>query len=146
MTMSQMTSFVKALKAAANGKVPETMEVVRPRNAHAPTGKGLKTKPVMVERKMASSCHACMDTAAGFGTENLTRMPTATDRAKNRGFAPCHGFLGVGAVGDVSAAAAPAADAETCLVERRPGFFKVQSSENRLPFVVKRDADDDKLS
>ncbi len=31
---------------------------MRPRKAHAPTGSGSSTRPVMVDRKMASSDHA----------------------------------------------------------------------------------------
>lgn len=58
MTISQMTSLAKAEKAAGNGSVPVRTEAVRPRKAQAPTGRGLRIRPAMVERNMESSCHA----------------------------------------------------------------------------------------
>ena len=59
MTMSQMTSDVKAENAALNVSTLVAMAAVRPRNAQAPTGSGSSTRPVMVDRKIASSDHAC---------------------------------------------------------------------------------------
>lgn len=90
-----MTSLVKALNAAEKDKVPETMETVSPRKAQAPTGKGLRTNPVIVERKIANNCQAWEETAAGLGTRNLTMMPTATEMAKGKGLAPCQALGGV---------------------------------------------------
>jgi len=48
MTMSQMTSLVKAEKTQEKDMVLVTMEVVRLRKAQAPTGRGLRTRPTMV--------------------------------------------------------------------------------------------------
>lgn len=90
MTISQMTSFVKALNAAENVRVRVITAVVRPRNAHAPTGRGLRTSPAMVERKMESNCQAWGVTATGLGTRNRTMRPIARDIAKGTAFAPCH--------------------------------------------------------
>ena len=88
--MSQITSLVNAVNAAAKDKVPDMMDTVRPKKAQAPTGRGLSTRPVIVDRKIASNCHAWVDTATGLGTKYLTRSPTATDIAKGNGFAPFH--------------------------------------------------------
>lgn len=86
--MSHITSLVKALKAAGNVRVPETMEVVRPRKAQAPTGRGLRTRPAMVDKKMASNCQACGVTWTGLGTRNRTARPMATERMKGAILAP----------------------------------------------------------
>lgn len=50
MTISQMTSLVKAEKAAEKESV-----LVTTTKAHAPTGRGLRTRPAIVERKMERS-------------------------------------------------------------------------------------------
>lgn len=52
-TISQITSFVKAAKAAAKVRVLVTTASVRQANAHAPTGKGLRISPATVTMKMA---------------------------------------------------------------------------------------------
>lgn len=65
------------------------IEVVRPRNAQAPTGRGLRTRPAIVDKKIDSNCHACGETSGGFGTKNRTISPTATERNKGTNFAPC---------------------------------------------------------
>ena len=57
--MSQMTSDVNAEKAALNVSTLVAMAAVRPRKAQAPTGSGSSTRPVMVDRKIASSDQAC---------------------------------------------------------------------------------------
>lgn len=88
MTINQMTSLVKALKADANGSVLVTMEVVRPIKAHAPTGKGLKTRPAIVDKKMAKSCQACGVTSTGLGTRKRTIRPMETERNKGKSLAP----------------------------------------------------------
>ena len=88
MTINQMTSLVKALKAVVNGSVLVTMEVVRPRKAHAPTGKGLKTRPAIVDKKMARSCQACGVTSTGLGTRKRTRRPMEIEIKKGRSLAP----------------------------------------------------------
>jgi len=46
-----------------------TTEAVRPRKAQAPAGKGLRTRPTMVEMKMKSDCHE--DGAGDGGMVNL---------------------------------------------------------------------------
>ncbi len=67
--MSQMTSLVKAEKTQEKDMVLVTMEVVRLRKAQAPTGRGLRTRPEMVEMKMESNCHE--DEAGDGGMVNL---------------------------------------------------------------------------
>lgn len=87
-TISQMTWLVKAEKASENESVRVTTETVRARKAQAPTGRGATTSPVMVERKMARSCHACRETWTGLGMQNRKRTPMATEIARGRSFAP----------------------------------------------------------
>ena len=89
-TMSQMTSLVIAEKACWNVSVFVTTVVLSPMNAHAPTGSGVKTKPVMVLRKMARSVHACGATAVGHGSRNCTARPTPTESAAACSLAPFH--------------------------------------------------------
>lgn len=83
-----MTWLVKAEKASENESVRVTTEKVRATKAQAPTGRGATTSPVMVERKIARSCHACRETWTGLGTQNRKRRPTATEIARGRSFAP----------------------------------------------------------
>lgn len=78
-----------------NGSVPVTMEVVRPKNAHAPTGKGLKTRPVIVDKKMAKSCQAWSVTSTGMGIRKRTMRPIEIEMRKGRSLAPCGGGGGV---------------------------------------------------
>lgn len=87
-TMSQMTSLVKAPKAEEKVRVFVRIEVVSPRKAQAPTGKGLRTRPAMVERKIASNCHACRETSGGLGTAKRRRSPIEREIAKGTIFAP----------------------------------------------------------
>ena len=88
MTINQITSLVKALKAVGKDRVPVTMEAVRARKAQAPTGNGLRTRPAMVDRKMASNCQACGVTSTGLGTKKRTAMPMAMEMMKGMGLAP----------------------------------------------------------
>lgn len=88
MTISQMTSLVKALKAVVKVRVLVRIAVVRPKKAQAPTGKGLRTRPAMVERKIESNCHACEVTSRGFGIKNRTIKPIEMERIKGRSLAP----------------------------------------------------------
>jgi hypothetical protein len=60
----------------------------KPQKAQAPTGSGVSTKPVMVDRKMASKVHAWGSTAAGHGTRNFMARPTATEMIAGTIFAP----------------------------------------------------------
>lgn len=66
-------------------------EAVRPRKAQAAIGSGPRMKPVMVDRKMARSCHACGVTSAGVGTRNQMARPTAREIARGISFAPSRG-------------------------------------------------------
>lgn len=79
---------MKALKAAGNVRVRVTTEVVSPRKAQAPTGKGLRTRPAMVDKKIASNCHACGVTSTGLGTKNRTATPMAMEMMKGMILAP----------------------------------------------------------
>lgn len=98
--MSHMTSLVNAEKAVVKVRVFVRMAVVRPRKAHAPTGRGLRTRPAIVERKMESSCHASGVRVAGLGTTKRTRRPMARDKIKGIGLAPPGGGgVGGGGVG-----------------------------------------------
>lgn len=92
--MSQITSLVKALKAAEKVRVLVTTVAVRPRKAHAPTGSGLRTRPAMVERKMERSCQASGVTSTGLGTKKRTMRPMPTEITKGKGFAPYKGVGG----------------------------------------------------
>lgn len=74
-TISQITSLVNAPNAMVNGSVWVTIVVVRPRNAHAPPGRGLSTRPAIVERKIASNCQAWSETWGGLGTKNRRIRP-----------------------------------------------------------------------
>lgn len=91
MTMSQMTSLVKAQNAVVKGRVRVRMEVVRPMKAQAPTGRGLRTRPAMVERKMARSCHAWTVSSAGLGTANRRIRPIATENMRGTSLAALGG-------------------------------------------------------
>jgi hypothetical protein len=90
------------LNACWNVSVFVTTVMERPQNAHAPTGKGVSTSPVIVLRNIASSVHASGTTAAGHGTRNFTTTPTATDIIAGPSFAPVH-------LNGSDAAASPAA-------------------------------------
>ncbi len=94
MTINHMTSLVKAPNAAPNVRVLVTTAIVNPRKAHAPTGRGDSTSPVMVDKKIASSCHACVVTATGLATRYLSARPTPTDTTKGKGFTPSHTAAG----------------------------------------------------
>lgn len=96
MTINQMTSLVNAAKAVENASVLVTIEVVRPRNAHAPTGNGLKTRPAIVERKIERSCHACGETSTGLGTRKRRMRPMEMEITKGSSLAPCGGGGGDG--------------------------------------------------
>jgi hypothetical protein len=96
MTMSQMTSLVKAEKAAVKGSVRVATAAVSPRKAHAPTGRGPSTSPAIVERKMERSCHACGLTSTGRGARNRTARPMAMEMTSGSSFAPVGSGSGSG--------------------------------------------------
>jgi hypothetical protein len=83
-----MTSFVIALNACAKVNVFVTTAVVIPRNAHAPTGNGDKTKPATVAKKMDNKFQACGTTPSGLGTTKQTNKPKPMDIAAAFKFAP----------------------------------------------------------
>lgn len=87
-TISQITSLVNAVNALEKDSVLVTMEAVRPRKAQAPTGKGLKTRPATVDRKIESNCHAWRVTSGGLGTRKRTTRPIEIEIRKGIGFAP----------------------------------------------------------
>lgn len=86
-----------------------TTHVERPQKAHAPTGKGVRTRPAMVERKMARRVHASGTTPAGQGMTNLTTRPRAMDRTAGVILAPFHTKPPPPLAGGSEAAASPAA-------------------------------------
>lgn len=61
-TMSQMTSLVKAEKAAEKVRVLVRTERVRQVKAQPPTGSGVRIRPEMVVRKRARSCQPLVGT------------------------------------------------------------------------------------
>ena len=129
--MSQMTSFVIALNACWNVSVLVTTVMERPQNAQAPTGSGVSTRPVMVERKMARRVHAWGTTWAGHGTTNFTTSPTAMEISMGVIFAPFHTNPPPVASPEVSPPAAAAAAAGTLKVfERRPSAPRCPSANN----------------
>jgi hypothetical protein len=75
----RMTSSVKAEKAAEKVRVLVRRDVVRPRKAHEPTGRGPSTRPATVDTNIASNCHACCDTSGGLGTRNRIARPIPMD-------------------------------------------------------------------
>lgn len=79
---------MNAPKAVENDSVLVRIEVVRPRKAQAPTGNGFNTSPATVERNMARSCQACIDTCTGFGTKNRTIKPMDIEIIKGISLAP----------------------------------------------------------
>ena len=79
-----------ALNACWKVSVFVTTVVERPKNAHAPTGSGVKTSPVIVDRKIASNVHACGFTPPGQGIKKFTTTPTAIEIAVAPSFAPFH--------------------------------------------------------
>ena len=93
--MSHGIGSPKAEKAAENVRVLVSTEAPRPRSATAPSGSGCVMMPTMVARKIASSCHAFLETPAGAGT-NHRMTPVAIDAASGFIAAPCHGGLGLG--------------------------------------------------
>jgi hypothetical protein len=90
-TMSQMTSFVKAEKAAEKASVLVAMAVVTARKAQAPTGSGSSTSPAMVLTKMESRVQACTLMPAGMGTRKRSARPSPTAAKNGTGLAPCGG-------------------------------------------------------
>ena len=88
-TINQITSLVKAPNAVENGSVLVTIVVVRPRNAQAPPGRGVNTRPAIVERKIASNCQAWAETSGGLGTKNRTIRPMETVITRGMILAPC---------------------------------------------------------
>ncbi|KAK8518943.1 hypothetical protein V6N12_012178 [Hibiscus sabdariffa] len=133
MTINQMTSLVKALNADANGSVLVTIEAVRPMKAHAPTGKGLKTKPAIVDKKMARSCHACGVTSMGLGTRKRTMRPIETERNKGKSLAPCGG----GGEVVLDGGSLPFREAAARIVERR-GLDRLDGAANERGLIGDR--------
>lgn len=80
--------MVKAENAEVKERVPVRMEAVRLINAQAPTGRGLRTRPAMVERKIERSCHACIVTSTGLGIANRRMRPIATENTRGTNLAP----------------------------------------------------------
>lgn len=91
MTISQITSLVNAEKAAEKESVLVTIEAVRPMKAQAPTGRGLRTRPAIVDRKIERSCQPCGVTPSGTETANRRIRPTERERIRGTSFAPCGG-------------------------------------------------------
>ena len=65
------------------------MDVVRPKNAQAPTGNGLKTRPAIVDKKIDSNCQAWSVTSTGFGTKKRKMRPIEIEITKGMILTPC---------------------------------------------------------
>lgn len=83
-----MMSCVNAWNAAEKVNVLVTVHVVRPRNAHAPSGSGLRMRPDIVEMNMESKFHACGVISLGFGTRKRRMRPVEMETMSGIGFAP----------------------------------------------------------
>lgn len=121
--MSQGMGSPKAEKAAENVNVLVKTEAPRPSRATAPRGSGWAMIPTMVARKMASNCHAFLETPDGTGTNHRIN-PVAIEAIKGFSAAPCHGCCGF--CSGAGATAAPA-EAEACtvsLLNFNDGFVK----------------------
>lgn len=114
-TISQITSLVNALNAAAKVKVFVATATVTAMKAQAPTGRGSSTRPAMVETKMDSRVHPWALIPTGAGTKNCSARPREMESTSGRGLAPGH--TGPGAAGAGTAAAA-AAEARTGVTDR----------------------------
>lgn len=88
MTINQITSLENAEKAAVNDSVLVRIAAVRPRKAQAPMGRGLRTRPAMVERKMETNCHAWGVSSDGFGMRKQTTRPIESEIMRGMGLAP----------------------------------------------------------
>jgi hypothetical protein len=128
-----MTSFVIALNACWNVSVFVTTVMDKPQNAHAPTGRGVRTRPVIVLRKMASNVHARGSTAAGQGTRNLITNPTATDAHAAPIFAPFHTNPGAAGGGAEASAAAAATTTEAAAARHAEGARRDAERERADP-------------
>lgn len=93
-TISHITSFVKAEKAAAKVRVLVTTVSVRQTKAQAATGRGLRIRPTTVVMNMERRDQALAVTAAGLGTAKRRIRPRATQRSRGRGLTPFHLILG----------------------------------------------------
>lgn len=103
--ISQGIGSPKAEKAAAKVSVLVRTEAPRPMRATAPSGSGCVMIPTIVARKMASSCHAFLDTPEGTGT-NQRITPVAIEAISGFIAAPVHGCGGdAGATGEEEAEA-----------------------------------------
>ena len=90
-TINQMTSFVIALKACWKVRVFVTTVVDNPRNAQAPTGSGVNTNPVIVDKKIDRVRQ--LELSESYGAEGIkkcTTKPTATEIAAAPSLAPFH--------------------------------------------------------
>ena len=104
MQMSQGIGSPKPENAAAKGRVLVRTETPRPNSATAPSGNGCAMIPTIVAKKIASSCHAFLETPAGTG-ENQRITPVAMEARRGFMAAPCHAGAGAGFI------EAPAAEA-----------------------------------
>lgn len=110
--MSQITSLVKAEKAAEKVRVLVAMAVVTARKAHAPTANGSSTRPAMVETKIERRFQPCMVMPSGTGTRKRRANPREMERMNGIGFAPGQTGAGAGGVGTAAAADAEATTGE----------------------------------
>mmetsp|Transcript_32861 Transcript_32861/g.72587 ORF Transcript_32861/g.72587 Transcript_32861/m.72587 type:complete len:217 (+) Transcript_32861:1810-2460(+) len=98
-TMSQMTSLVMAEKACAKVRVLVTRVTVTAMKAQAPTGRGSRINPKIVDAKMASNDQPCSEMPAGMGIKNRIASPTAIACNAGTIFTPVGPVAGAGAAG-----------------------------------------------
>jgi hypothetical protein len=85
-------------EAATKVSVRVSTAAPRPSSATAPSGSGCVMMPTMVERKMASSCHALRGTPDGAGMNQMS-TPVAMEISSGVMAAPCSGGGAAGAGG-----------------------------------------------
>lgn len=106
--MSQGIGSPNPENAPAKVRVLVRTETPRPNIATAPSGSGCVMMPTMVAKKIASSCHALLETPSGTG-RNQTITPVAIEARRGFMDAPCHDGACAGAGAGVTEA--PAAEA-----------------------------------
>ena len=73
-----MTSLVNAENASVKVNVFVAIATVADKKAQAPTGRGSKTNPAIVETKMDSRAHPCCEMPTGVGTKKFKINPSDT--------------------------------------------------------------------
>lgn len=113
---------MNALNAVVKGRVLVKIAVVNPRNAHAPTGNGLRTRPAIVDKKIDKSCQACGVTSIGRGIRNRTIKPIDTEITNGISLAPCETTTAATGAGRTSSSLGGREEGVACGVNLRSGL------------------------